>query len=267
MTDAAAPGSIRDAYSVTGAAWDAGPRTIYRRLADVLVAHVPGGVAGRSVLDVGAGTGVVGESAIAAGAATVVAVDAAAGILAVDAAGRPPAVVGDALRLPFADRSVDVVIAGFSFNHITDPDAAFGEAARVLRPGGDLCVAAYAAHDAHPVKRVVDDACRARGWSPPAWYLELQRDAVPLLATPSSALSHTAVLGDAVATVVDVAFGDLDRAQLVAWRLGMAHIAPFVTSLDPPARAALVADAQAALPPDTPPLVRSIVVITWTKDR
>jgi SAM-dependent methyltransferase len=264
---AAAPASVGDAYSLTGAAWDHGPRTIYRRLADVLVDLVPNGVGGRNVLDIGAGTGVIGESASERGAARVVAVDIAIGILHVDARHRPLAVVGDAVRLPFGDETFDVAVAGFSFNHLTDPAAAFREAARVVRRGGAVCVAAYAAHDTHPVKAVVDEACRSHGWATPEWYGAMRRDAIPLLATPSRALTHAAALPGAEARVVDVSFGDLDRSQLVAWRMGMAHIAPFVASLSPLERAAVADDALAGLPIDTPPLVRSIVVVTWTRPR
>ena len=85
-------GSLADAYSRTGAAWEHGPGRIYRRLSDVLVARVPGGVAGRDVLDLGAGTGAAGRAALAAGAARVVEVDFAIGLLAVGACrrGRPP---------------------------------------------------------------------------------------------------------------------------------------------------------------------------------
>jgi SAM-dependent methyltransferase len=46
----------------------------------------------------------------------------------------------DATRLPFADRSFDRVIASEVFEHIVDDAAAFGELARVLRPGGVLAV-------------------------------------------------------------------------------------------------------------------------------
>lgn len=46
----------------------------------------------------------------------------------------------DALRLPLADRSVDLVY-GWSFvHHLPDADAFFAEAARVLRPGGRCCL-------------------------------------------------------------------------------------------------------------------------------
>ena len=257
--------SISEAYSLTGAAWDSGPRRIYRRLADVLLDGVPGGVRDRDLLDVGAGTGVVGEAALEREAASTVALDAALGILQVAAGARPPAVVGDALRLPFAAHSFDVVVAAFSFNHLADPAAAFAEAERVLRPGGDLSVGAYAAHDTHPAKQIVDQVCRNHGWAPPPWYPDFQRRAVPLLATPSDALRHAGLDG-ATAGLLDVTIAGVGPQELVDWRLGMAHIAPFVASLPPGDRERLRGEALLAMPADLPPLVRSIVVVSWSKD-
>ncbi len=47
---------------------------------------------------------------------------------------------GDATRLPFADASFDRVIAAEVLEHIPEDDAAIGELARVLRPGGTMAV-------------------------------------------------------------------------------------------------------------------------------
>src|SRR6185312_11938075 len=47
---------------------------------------------------------------------------------------------GDATALPFADASFDVVCAYQMLEHVPDPGAALGEFARVLRPGGFVCV-------------------------------------------------------------------------------------------------------------------------------
>ncbi|MQA83805.1 MAG: methyltransferase domain-containing protein [Streptosporangiales bacterium] len=45
---------------------------------------------------------------------------------------------GDACRLPFADASVDVVVAGEILEHVPDRPLAVAECCRVLRPGGTL---------------------------------------------------------------------------------------------------------------------------------
>lgn len=49
-------------------------------------------------------------------------------------------VAGDALRLPFADRTFRGVIIGFGLRNLADPRAGLEEMARVLRPGGRLVV-------------------------------------------------------------------------------------------------------------------------------
>ncbi|MBI4229233.1 MAG: class I SAM-dependent methyltransferase [Planctomycetes bacterium] len=49
-----------------------------------------------------------------------------------------PDVWGDALSLPFADGSVDVILCSSVIEHVTDPAALARECARVLRPGGTL---------------------------------------------------------------------------------------------------------------------------------
>ena len=92
------------------------------------------------------------EKADDAGARSVLAVDAAAGMLAADADRRPPSVVADATRLPVDPGCFDIALAAFWFNHLGDPAAGFLEAVRVLKPGGAVVASAYAADDQHPVK-------------------------------------------------------------------------------------------------------------------
>ena len=48
--------------------------------------------------------------------------------------------IGDVAHLPFADGSFDVVIARWVLEHLTQPDLAFKEAGRVLRPRGYFLV-------------------------------------------------------------------------------------------------------------------------------
>jgi SAM-dependent methyltransferase len=251
------------AYSATGAAWQGGPGPIYDRLARVVVETSPVPVAGSRALDVGAGTGAATRALMAAGAARVVAVDAARGMLAHDAGRRPPAVVGDALALPFAAAAFDVTVAAFSLNHLADPAAGLREAGRVTRPGGAVPASAYAADDDHPVKRAVEDALAARGWAPEPWYRTVREQAAPRLATAEAARVAAGAAGlDAEVEVRRVPFLGLGAGDLVAWRLGVAQHAPFVARLPTDeARAALAEDAAARLGEDWPPLVRSVVIL------
>jgi SAM-dependent methyltransferase len=249
------------AYDRAGAAWEAGPaRLVYGRLAGVVVARSPVPLAGRVVLDVGAGTGAAGRHLLAAGARPV-AVDLSVGMLRANPAGAGLAVVADAGRLPVAGGRVDGVVAAFSFNHLADPASGLREATRVCRPASPVLVAAYAADDHHPVKEAVERALVEAGWAPEAWYDEVHRSRMPQLATPDGMAdaARRAGLGGR-AERLDVAFSDLQADDLVTWRLGMAQVATFLAGLDPAARRAVRDRAVGLLGEHCPPLRRSIVV-------
>jgi len=253
--------SLAAAYSATGAAWQRGPALVYDRLAEVIVGRSRRPLHGCSVLDVGAGTGAAGRAATGAGARSVVAVDAAIGMLLVDPAPRR-AVVGDALRLPFASGSFDASIAAFSLNHLTDPASGLRETVRVTRVGGSILVGSYGADDGHPVKAAVDGALAARGWAAEAWYAEVRERAIPQLATVEACRLVADAAGlDAEVEGVRVPFPHLCPPELVAWRLGMAQHAAFLAGLADDERAAVVRDALECLGDDPPPLERSIIVL------
>lgn len=73
--------------------------------------------------------------------------DRCAGVIGIDvdeAAAANPFVsefrlIDDLARWPVDDASADVVVADYVLEHVEDPDAFFGEVARVLRPGGTFC--------------------------------------------------------------------------------------------------------------------------------
>lgn len=252
------------AYTATGRHWRDGPAAVYGRLAEVLVARSPIPVRGASVVDIGAGTGAASVAARRAGARRVVAVDTSIGMLAVDADVRPPAVVADAVRMPFVAGAFDVALAAFSFNHLVDPAAGLAEAARVVRPGGTVVASAYAADDTHPAKSAVESVLRARGWVPEPWHAVMQTERAPQLATEESCREAVARAGvTAVVERVRVAFPDLVPRQIVEWRLGMAQHARFVAALAPVDRRCVV-DAVLSELADCPPLVRSVMMITTT---
>jgi SAM-dependent methyltransferase len=262
------PGSLTAAYSATGAAWQQGPGRVYDRLADTVVAACPVPVGGRLVLDLGAGTGAASRALLRAGA-RVVAVDNALGMLLAVApgarGGRPPGAAGEALALPFVGGGFGAVVAAFCLNHLADPAAGLAEAARVTDPGGSVVVSAYAEDDDHPVKAAVEEAASRAGWSTPPWYEELKVEAIPRLATPERMAEVAAGVPGLTERRVarhEIPFPDLSPSDLVAWRLGMAPLAPFVAALDQPDRARLSRVALDRLGADPPPLVRRILVLT-----
>jgi ubiquinone/menaquinone biosynthesis C-methylase UbiE len=250
------------AAAYSGSAWERGPARIYDRLAKLVVSALPVSVDGASALDLGAGTGAATRALLAAGARRVVAVDSAIAMLRYDAGGRPPAVAGDALALPFANAAFDATVAAFSLNHLADPAAGLREAARVTRPGGGLAASAYADDDDHPVKQAVVAALTAHGWTPEPWYEALQRDAAPKLATVDAAKAAAEAAGiDAEVEAARVPFPGLDATALIAWRLGLAQHAPYFDALSDAGRTAVAGDAAARLGDAWPPLERSIVIL------
>jgi hypothetical protein len=127
-----------------------------------------------------------------------------------------------------------------------------------------MVASAYAADDSHPVKRAVEAAAREQGWEREPWYETIQADVVPRLATVERASEAMGAAGlDGSVIHEGVPFPDLEPGDLVAWRLGMAQMAPFVARLDPDRRAALAQRALDLLG-DAPPLVRSVIVLIAT---
>jgi SAM-dependent methyltransferase len=245
---------IGASYDAASDGWRAGPVRMYARMADVLAEHATVDVAGASVLDAGAGTGVAGEALRRRGAGSVVAVDLAPGMLP-----RPPALstVGDLARLPFPDRAFDLAAAAFSLNHFEDPVPPMTELRRVADA---LVASAYAPEWDHPAKEAVEAVLQAHGFQPPEWYTFVRADANPGPAE-LEAFARSAGYDTAHAVQVDVATGMDTAADLVDWRLGMAHTAPYVAGLPADEREQVRRDAEAAVS-GMPPLVVAMIVLS-----
>jgi ubiquinone/menaquinone biosynthesis C-methylase UbiE len=96
---------------------------------------------GRATLEIGCGEGRVARDLAACGH-RVTGLDVAPSMVRSAQLADPHGeyVLGDAARLPFADGSFDLVVAYNSLMDVDDMPAAVSEAARVLEPGGRLCV-------------------------------------------------------------------------------------------------------------------------------
>jgi SAM-dependent methyltransferase len=97
---------------------------------------------GRRTLDLGCGEGRLARNLKTLGH-DVVAVDLSPMMVAAAKEADPllEVYLADAADLPFDDRSFDLVVAFMSLQDMDDADGAIREAARVLQPGGRLCLA------------------------------------------------------------------------------------------------------------------------------
>jgi SAM-dependent methyltransferase len=250
---------VRDAYGVAAGGWAAGPEQVYAPLARALIGAAPVPLAGRRVLDLGAGSGAAGRAALAAGAGQVVAADLAEAMLRLTGPGQHP-VVADAAALPFRDRAFDLVVAAFCLNHLVGPGDALREIRRV---GSGLAASMFAPGWTHPAKLAVDGALRPFGFQSPAWYQAMQRDMEAAAQDPARLTSQAAGAGftDVRIRAITVATGVSAPAQLASWRLGLAQYAPFLRSLAPARRAAVRRAAECAAA-GTGPLAVSMLVLT-----
>src|SRR5579859_2161306 len=205
-----------DHYARSGPGWALGAELVYGPIAAELVAMSPHPLSGRTVLDAGAGTGAV-SSALAARDARTLATDLSAGMLAWNAAARPPCAVADIRALPLADGSVDDAIAAFVLNHLTDPVAGLAELARVTRPGGAVLATVFSNDRRSQARDRIDAAAQAAGWQAPAWYRQVKTVAVPLLGTAHgmAAAARSAGLSDVDAQERSVDVGVSQAHQLV----------------------------------------------------
>jgi ubiquinone/menaquinone biosynthesis C-methylase UbiE len=236
--------AARAAYDGAAAGWDDGPGRMYADLAYELVAAA-GPVSGLRVLDLGAGTGAAGAAAVAAGAAQVVAADLAPAMLARCPPGLHP-VAADAAALPFADRSFGLVLAAFCLGHLPDVPAGL---AQVRRLSEALAISSFAPGWTHPAKPAVDDVLAEFGYRPPDWYQTFKRQTEPRSQDPAWLRAQLAGAGfaDVRVRTVPVRTAVATPAELAAWRLGLAHVAPFAAALPAGRRTALRLDAEAAL--------------------
>ena len=122
--------------------------------------------ADRDILETAAGTGIVTRAiAAAAPLSAILATDLNQAMLDVAAAAMPAGQVtwrqADAQALPFESGSFDLLVSSFGIMFMPDKQAAYGEARRVLRPGGRLLFTVWDRIDANPLMHVVDEAVAA----------------------------------------------------------------------------------------------------------
>ena len=127
-------------YDLTNTVLSGGMDHLWRRA----VARAVDASPGERVLDIAAGTGTSSEPFADRGV-QVVPADFSLGMLREGYRRRPdlPFTAADAMALPFADDSFDVVTMSFGLRNVADVDLALREFLRVARPGGRLVVCEF----------------------------------------------------------------------------------------------------------------------------
>ncbi len=183
-------------------------------------ARLLGDVAGRRVLEVGAGAAQCTRWLTERGAHAV-ATDVSGGMLA---AGRAidarlgvttPAVQADARALPFADAAFDIVFSAFgAIPFVADADRVHREVARVLRPSGRWVFSVT-----HPVRWAFPDDPTGRGLTAVRSYFDRR----PYVETDDDGTvtyaEHHRTLGDHVAEITGAGFR-LERLVEPPWPAG-----------------------------------------------
>jgi demethylmenaquinone methyltransferase / 2-methoxy-6-polyprenyl-1,4-benzoquinol methylase len=140
-------------YDLANTVFSLGQDRLWRRAA----AQATGLADGEVAVDVACGTGALAEElATLAPGASVVGLDFSWEMVrrAGTGAAGPRFAVADALRLPLADGSVDVVTIAFGLRNLPEPARGLLEFRRVLRTGGRLVVCEFS-HPTVPVLRQV----------------------------------------------------------------------------------------------------------------
>ena len=242
------------AYDAAADAWSTGSARVYDALAAAIADRAPD-VTGHRVLDIGAGTGVLGLQLLRHRAAHVVALDLAGKMLRKAGSGVSP-VIGDATALPFADRAFDLAATAFCFSHLDRPEQAVREARRV---SARLLSGSFAGDSDHPAKAAVDEVVRRYGFDTPGWYTTMKGDHPMDDPERLGGLARTAGFGTVTVDVLQIDTG-IAGNDLAAWRLGMAHYAPFLATLDTPTLDALRRDVESTVD-GLPALVVPVLVL------
>lgn len=127
-------------YDLTNDVLSLGQDRLWRRAVVKAVDARPG----QTVLDIAAGTGTSSEP-FADGGVNVVPADFSLGMLRVGRRRRPDLgfTAADAMRLPFADDSFDVVTMSFGLRNVASVDTTLREFLRVTKPGGRMVICEF----------------------------------------------------------------------------------------------------------------------------
>ena len=260
--------ATRGAYDAAAPAWVTGPEHVYRPLAAAVLDSSPLPLLEVLLIDIGCGSGVLGDIATQRGAHCIE-TDVAVEMLAHRRNRSRHGVASDGRRLPFRDGSFDLVTAACSLSHIPDPVHMVAESRRVLHAEGALLASTFPpATQAHPVRDIVETTLVAVGYVRPPWYQQLKVNGEPQVETAAALLDLASQAKFATAEVIQtcVDTGISSPGALVDWRLGMAQYADFISALDDRNRRGIRATAMARLGQAPPRLLVELNVLIARQD-
>ena len=177
-----------------------------------------------AVLEIAAGTGAATRELDArlAPATRIVATDLSPGMIEIAVArqggsGRVEWQTADAMALPFADSSFDLVVCQFGVMLFPDRVAAYREVKRVLKPGGTFLFAAWDSLGANELPLAVTEAVNAVFPDDPILFLER---------VPYGYFDHERIRGDLAAAGFGGIFIEtvpLEGTAASAWHAAAAH--------------------------------------------
>ena len=120
----------------------------------------------------------------------------------------------------------------------------------MTRPGGVVVGTSFSTRQ-HPAKAAIDAELERAGYQAPEWFTVFKAEREPQTGSTDRLrdAATRAGLEDVEAHDIDVALSTLDAKGLAAYRLGMAHIQPFMDALEPERRREIIIAAAAAAAP------------------
>ena len=186
------------AYEGSGAAWACGPSFVYDRMALRVVQPYATRLAGKLVLDAGAGTGAVCRALARAGALPV-AFDSSADMLAQVGDAALVAIVGDLCAQPFLDGAFEAAVSAFAISHVDTPERSLAELRRIVKPSGPVIVAVFGAAPRNANKNIVDQLAAQHG---PTFRIDAMqlKETLRRIHANADNLVHGRLLSDEVST-------------------------------------------------------------------